>query len=88
MVPPAPLRRLWAHRLLRLLPAQHASRHARESGHAFLTSFEPGEDWFWNAETQEYYDGPGLAPPGSHPTAQPAPGPVGKVPENWERLLH
>ncbi|MEU8509810.1 UBP-type zinc finger domain-containing protein [Streptomyces brevispora] len=69
-------------------PAQHATRHAHESGHAFLTSFEPGEDWFWNTGTQEYYDGPGLAPPSSHPAAQPTPGPAGRVPKNWERLLH
>ena len=28
-------------------PNRHASRHARETGHALATSFEPGEDWVW-----------------------------------------
>jgi hypothetical protein len=26
-------------------PNRHASHHARESGHAIVTSVEPGEDW-------------------------------------------
>ncbi len=68
-------------------PSQHASRHAREAGHPFLTSFEPGEDWFWNTETEEYYDGPALAAPTSHPASQPTPGPAGKVPADWEQQL-
>ena len=29
-------------------PNQHATRHAREQGHPILTSFEPGEDWFFD----------------------------------------
>lgn len=28
-------------------PNKHATRHARESGHALIQSFEPGEDWVW-----------------------------------------
>ena len=28
-------------------PARHASRHAAESGHALVSSFEPGEEWTW-----------------------------------------
>jgi hypothetical protein len=28
-------------------PNKHASRHARESGHAIARSAEPGEDWSW-----------------------------------------
>lgn len=69
-------------------PAQHATRHARTSGHPYLTSFEPGEDWFWNVETDEYYTGPELAGPACHPDSQPTPGPAGKVPANWQRFLH
>ncbi|UQX01291.1 UBP-type zinc finger domain-containing protein [Streptomyces sp. RerS4] len=69
-------------------PAQHATRHARESGHPFLTSFEPGESWFWNVETERYLDGPELAPPTSHPVEQPAPGPQGMVPDDWQSRLH
>jgi hypothetical protein len=28
-------------------PHQHASAHARSSGHAVVQSFEPDEDWYW-----------------------------------------
>jgi Zn-finger in ubiquitin-hydrolases and other protein len=69
-------------------PGQHATQHARESGHPFLASFEPGEDWIWNVETEEYYQGPQLAPPAAHPAQQPTPGPAGNVPPNWQQLLH
>ncbi|MFD9126808.1 UBP-type zinc finger domain-containing protein [Kitasatospora sp. NPDC059571] len=69
-------------------PSQHATRHARESGHPFLTSFEPGEDWFWNIETDEYYTGPPLAAPTSRPSSQPSPGPAGRVPADWQSRLH
>lgn len=69
-------------------PAQHASAHYRTSGHAQMQSFEPGEDWFWNFETDEAYDGPDLTPPSHHPLDQPAPGPAGKVPPDWQSHLH
>ncbi len=69
-------------------PSQHATKHAREAGHPFLTSFEPGESWFWNIETDQYYEGPELAPPTAHPASQPTPGPRDKVPGDWERQLH
>lgn len=69
-------------------PGQHGSKHAREAGHPILASFEPGENWLWNFDTEEYYEGPELLPPTSHPIAQPAPGPEGKVPEDWEQQLH
>ncbi|MGW3622859.1 UBP-type zinc finger domain-containing protein [Streptomyces sp. NPDC000880] len=69
-------------------PSQHSTTHAREAGHPFLTSFEPGESWFWNIETDQYYDGPQLRPPVAHPSDQPTPGPRGKVPADWEQQLH
>jgi uncharacterized UBP type Zn finger protein len=28
-------------------PHRHASRHAHESGHPLMQSFEPGEDWIY-----------------------------------------
>ena len=28
-------------------PNRHASRHAREAGHAIARSAEPGEEWSW-----------------------------------------
>jgi hypothetical protein len=69
-------------------PAQHASRHAAETGHPVAQSFEPGEDWFWDYSTAEYTDGPQLAPPREHPDDQPAPGPRGAVPADWESKLN
>jgi hypothetical protein len=69
-------------------PAQHASAHAEASGHPLIQSFEPGEDWFWNYRTQDYYDGPLLADPQHHPLDQPTPGPAGRVPADWQRHLH
>ena len=29
-------------------PSQHATHHFEETGHPVVTSFEPGEDWFWD----------------------------------------
>ena len=69
-------------------PSQHATKHAKSSGHPLITSFEPGEDWFWNFQDEQFYDGPELAPPDSHPLDQPTPGPHGKVPADWRRHLH
>jgi uncharacterized UBP type Zn finger protein len=69
-------------------PSQHATAHYRSSGHAFIQSFEPGEDWFYNYKTDQMYDGPQLADPTAHPQDQPTPGPAGRVPSDWQRHLH
>ncbi len=69
-------------------PAQHASKHARESGHPLIRSFEPGENWFFSYTTEQFCDGPPLAPPEHHPFTQPVPGPAGRVPIGWQELLH
>jgi hypothetical protein len=69
-------------------PSQHATKHATTSGHPIIQSFEPGEDWFWNYETNSYYDGPELAPPVEHPNDQPTPGPEGRVPPQWRSMLN
>jgi Zn-finger in ubiquitin-hydrolases and other protein len=69
-------------------PSQHASRHAAETGHPIVRSFEPGEDWFWDYATAEYAAGPALVPPLAHPLDQPVPGPAGRVPADWEWRLH
>ena len=69
-------------------PSQHASAHAAASGHPLIRSFEPGEDWFWDYATEQDLDGPPLAPPDHHPLDQPVPGPAGRVPPDWEELLH
>jgi hypothetical protein len=69
-------------------PSQHASKHAAATGHAVIRSFEPGEDWFYSFVTEEFAEGPPLAPPVAHPLDQPTPGPSGRVPRDWERHLH
>lgn len=69
-------------------PSQHARAHFRDSGHRYIQSFEPGEEWFWNFETDEYAAGPELAPPRHHPEDQPTPGPAGAVPDDWVQRLH
>jgi hypothetical protein len=38
-------------------PNQHASRHAAETGHPIIASFEPGEDWFYDYETRGMIEG-------------------------------
>jgi hypothetical protein len=67
--------------------ARHASAHWRSSGHPIIQSFEPGEDWFWNYDANEYYDGPELAPPDCRPEDETAPGPRGRVPKDWMAQL-
>ena len=69
-------------------PAQHASAHAAATGHPFIRSFEPGEDWFWNYETEQAYEGPALADPQHHPVDAPIPGPAGRVPADWRNHVH
>ena len=69
-------------------PSQHATAHAQASGHPVLTSFEPGEDWFWDHREETYVDGAELAPPVSRPADQPVPGPAGAVPRDWRQHLH
>lgn len=69
-------------------PMQHATAHFRASGHPIVQSFEPGEDWFWDYEREDYYDGPRLADPQSRPAGQPVPGPAGRVPADWRSHIH
>lgn len=69
-------------------PNQHATAHYRQSGHPVMTSFEPGEDWFWDFTTERGFLGPTLPDPQSHPQDQPAPGPAGAVPGDWREHLH
>jgi hypothetical protein len=69
-------------------PSQHARRHAEETGHLIVASFEPDEEWLWHWADGTFVDGPPLVPPLSHPLEQPTPGPEGRVPDDWERRLH
>jgi hypothetical protein len=69
-------------------PAQHARKHAIETGHPVVASFEPLQGWFYDYEKRKVFRGIRLLSPRSHPQDQSAPGPDGKVPENWESLLN
>lgn len=69
-------------------PSQHATAHAHANGHPVITSFEPGEDWFYDYRSNDYVAGPPLAPPDHHPLDQPVPGPEGRVPGDWQMRLH
>lgn len=70
-------------------PAQHASQHARETRHPFVRSFEPGEEWYWNYQTEEFLEGgPELAAPQHHPIDQTIPGPAERVPADWRDHVH
>src|SRR3984957_15773591 len=42
-------------------PSQHASKHFAATGHPIITSFEPGEHWFYDYRTEESFAGPKLA---------------------------
>lgn len=66
---------------------QHASEHAQRSGHRYIQSFEPGEDWWWDYATQTMVEGPALAEPTSHPESQSAPGPADRLPSDWQQQL-
>jgi hypothetical protein len=69
-------------------PMQHATAHFAATGHRYIQSFEPGEDWFWDFAAQTFADGPPLADPDSHPVDQPTPGPAGAVPDDWRQHIH
>jgi Zn-finger in ubiquitin-hydrolases and other protein len=69
-------------------PSQHATKHWMATGHPVIQSFEPGEEWFWNFQTEDAFNGPRLEAPAHHPLSQPVPGPAGRVPRDWQRHIH
>ena len=69
-------------------PARHATAHADSSGHRVIQTFEPGEDWFYDYDTGQAFDGPVLAWPHSRPEEQSVPGPDGRVPSDWVEHIH
>lgn len=69
-------------------PKQHATAHFHSTGHTIISSFEPGEGWFYDYPSEKFFEGPQLVPPRSHPGNQPVPGPAGRVPKNWQSLLN
>jgi hypothetical protein len=69
-------------------PSQHATKHYQSTGHPVVTSFEPGERWFYDYRTGEFFAGPKLPPPHAHPSSQSVPGPAERVPPDWQTMLH
>lgn len=69
-------------------PNQHASKHNASTGHPIITSFEHGENWFYDYRTRDFFTGPKLPGPHAHPLDQPVPGPAGRVPAEWQSLLN
>ena len=67
--------------------SRHARAHAAGTGHPYIQSFEPGEDWYWDFRTDQYAEGPALAPATSHPEDQSVPGPASRLPADWRTLL-
>jgi hypothetical protein len=53
-----------------------------------VQSFEPGENWFWDYQSEDYYDGPQLADPQHRPKEQAVPGPAERVPADWRSHVH
>jgi hypothetical protein len=53
-----------------------------------VASFEPLQHWFYDYRKGKVVRGRKLALPRWRPTDQPAPGPAGKVPQDWESHLH
>lgn len=68
-------------------PEQHARGHAERVGHPVAASFEPGEGWFWDYAAGTSARPVPLTPPRWRPAEQACPGPDGRVPPDWERLL-
>jgi hypothetical protein len=44
-------------------PNQHASKHNAATGHPIITSFEPGERWFYDYRTGEFFARPEASRP-------------------------
>ena len=68
-------------------PSQHASKHNAATGHPIITSFEPGERWFYDYRTGEFFAGPKLHAPHSHPLDQPVPGPAERCLQTGKRCF-
>jgi hypothetical protein len=79
---------VWADRLLRQFPEPACVQACGDNRAPIIASFEPGDDWFYDYKKRGMIKGVELLPPHSHPEDQPSPGPAGRVPANWESLVH
>ncbi|HOU92733.1 MAG TPA: UBP-type zinc finger domain-containing protein [Polyangiaceae bacterium] len=67
--------------------SQHATAHFTATGHRYMRSFEPGEEWFWDFVAERAFAGPVLAGAQHRPAEQTAPGPADRVPADWREVL-
>ena len=88
VVPPAALRAVRPHRLLRHVALAARDRACGELGTSGRPIVRADEDWFFDYASNQFAVGPPLAEPTHHPIEQPVPGPDGRVPPNWEQLLN
>ncbi|MGR6998474.1 UBP-type zinc finger domain-containing protein [Yinghuangia aomiensis] len=68
-------------------PSKHATAHAHDTGHPVIRSFEPGEAWFWDYTTSEFYESGPRSPAGASPADQSTPGPADRLPDDWRQQL-
>ena len=66
---------------------RHATAHFQATGHRYMRSFEPGEDWFWDYADARIVAGGALPAPVHYPAGQSAPGPADRVPADWQRQV-
>ena len=52
-------------------PDQHASKHNASTGHPIITSFEHGENWFYDYRTGDFFARPSYQVPTSTPWTNP-----------------
>ena len=55
-------------------PGKHATKHAHETGHAIMQSYEPGEDWLYCVEDDLMFEMDDMMDSPSHPPGW-SPGP-------------
>ena len=68
-------------------PNQHASKHNAATGHPVITSFEPGERWFYDYRTGKLFAGPKLPDPQSLLQINPCPGRLAAYPQTGKRFF-
>ena len=88
---PPQVRRGWSNRLLAITRQTNMPQSTtRAPAILLITSFEQGENWFYDYRTGDSFAGPKLPDPhaDAHALDQPVPGPAGRIPVEWQSLLH
>ena len=59
-------------------PNRHATKHAHDTGHPIIQSYQPGEDWLWCYVDEVMFEIPTMKKSPSHPPGW-SPGPPAKI---------